>query len=142
MYLFKTLIKVAFIFCSTVVAYKSTNAQYFTLKGSIKDSISGTPIVNAFVVVKKTITVIAYGKTNLSGEYAITIKLDSSHSDDMQVEVNSIGYVPSKITFSNQKNIYNFLLKESVTVLEDVTVKAVQPISQKRYNKISSKRFC
>lgn len=131
MYLFKTIIKVAFIFCITMVAYKSSNAQYFTLKGSIKDSISGTPIVNAFVVVKKTITVIAYGKTDLLGEYEITIKLDSSHSDDILVEVNSIGYVPSKIAFSNQKNVYNFLLKESVTVLEDVTVKAVQPISQK-----------
>ena len=90
------------------------------LNGVVTDELK-TPVAGCIIKISLGDKIIAYTITNGNGQYSITF---NSNSSQVNIGAESMGYESVYRTLSTESKICNFVLKESVTVLKEVVVKA------------------
>ena len=105
----------AILICGTI------NTQAETLRGTVKDAITGEPLIGATVKIAELENVAAV--TDIDGNFLITISKGGRYT----VEANYIGYEPSvmkEIMISGAKEVViDIALRENSTELKEVVVK-------------------
>lgn len=107
------LLKLLFVFC--LLGVQSTLAQT-TVKGTVTEGDSGTPLPGVGIVVKGTTNGVS---SDFDGNYSI----DVSH-DNAILEFSFIGYVTQEISV-NGKTVINVSLEASAEILDEVVVTAL-----------------
>lgn len=105
------------------------------LQGTVKDE-KELPVkgANVLLTTPKGL-VVQFSHTNTNGQYTITIPANAK--DSLVITVKHISYITEHQPVVNNRLVYDFLLKESVQSLNEVTVMQ-RPVTQKgdtiRYN--------
>lgn len=99
-------------------------SQQTQVSGILKNGLSGKAVGSAGVVIRNRMgRVIHFGISNEEGKYTIPLP-DSVRRDSLLIEANAIGYRKSFQPLVKGKNIYDFLLEETVIELKGVVVKS------------------
>jgi hypothetical protein len=103
-------------------------ALFYRIACNAQNNISGTvtdslikPIANAVVLLKAGNTILKYTKTDINGNYTLT--LVSTIQAGLTLEAKCLGFKTAKTPFDNSKNTYNFTLKEATISLDAINVK-------------------
>lgn len=101
-----------FLLCAALATAGSLSAADKKVTGQITDE-SGEPLIGATVLVLGTQTGTA---TDIDGNYELTAPVGKT------IKVTYIGYVAQQEKVVAGKDVYNFILKEEATSLDDVVV--------------------
>lgn len=94
-----------------------------SVSGSVRDSL-GKPLQAVSITLKKSNGIIlSFAITNANGAYRLQ-HASASVKDTLAIEANAIGYKKQSVDIASATQVADFRLKESVTKLPNVTVKA------------------
>ena len=98
-----------------------TEAAAQSVSGSVRDSLTGSPLAGAFVMLKDSAgKVLDYVAADSGGNFSIGV---GTGSEGCSVEISMMGYSPRKITMPFGER-YDILLAEAVLELDAVVIKA------------------